>query len=34
MKIDEKIPFGIAEYINKNFKEDFLFEGKRHSEKK
>lgn len=28
MKSVQKIPFGITDYINKNFKEDFLFEVK------
>jgi len=28
MKSEERIPFGITDYINKNFQEDFLFEVK------
>jgi hypothetical protein len=26
MKTDQRIPFGISDYINEHFKEDFLFD--------
>jgi hypothetical protein len=28
MKIEERIPFGISEYIREHFREDFLFDVK------
>jgi hypothetical protein len=33
MKIDERIPSGIADYIEQNFRDEFLFEVKNISKK-